>query len=367
MQIEFDLTDYELENLKRKIDELDPVAQSEVIVKYLSKNYTQRRLGKKLGKTRDWVAKRVQFMRALDKLKGAERKEVKELVRKRAMRSTTPSSRAISMDVVIVIADFPKKQRGEILSKHPTVAEVRRLIDEYRQSESSEAKLRVLEGELSNAYFALEGMFEWAFFNVELSRTTCVRNISATLKKKVENFIDIMWYKNKRFGFGVLISQDRIMDEETLNERINWLEFKENKRIEILQKAIKDCNELIIAMVKELESQVRQVPFFTKEISLLKTEIALLRRLKTSGSGRDLDLFSRIPQDKHKKVYYALCKAFHPDKAHGLSDDEKAECEELLKIITNWWSEHLEQECVLVKRVPSIGTLPRLETHLACS
>ena len=27
MQIEFDLTDYELENLKRKVDELDPVAQ----------------------------------------------------------------------------------------------------------------------------------------------------------------------------------------------------------------------------------------------------------------------------------------------------------------------------------------------------
>ena len=63
MQIEFDLTDYELENLKRKIDELDPVAQSEVIVKYLGKNYTQRRLGKKLGKTRDWVAKRVHPVR----------------------------------------------------------------------------------------------------------------------------------------------------------------------------------------------------------------------------------------------------------------------------------------------------------------
>ena len=342
MQIEFDLTDHELENLKRKIDGLDPVAQAEKVVDYLGKNYTQRRLGKKLGKTRDWVAKRVQFMRALDKLKGAERKEVKELVR----------NGAISMDVVIVIADLPKKQRGEILSKHPTVAEVRRLIYEYRQSESSEAKLKVsaptpeagfrLEGELSNSYFALEGMFEWAFFNVELSRTTCVRNIPSSLLKRVENFIDIMWYKNQRFGFGVLISQDRMMDEETLNERINWLELSENKRIEILKKAIMDCNELIIAMVKELESQVRQVPFLTEEISLLKVEIALLRRLKTSGSGRDLDLFSRIPQDKHKKVYYALCKAFHPDKAHGLSDDEKAECEELLKIITNWWSEHLE-------------------------
>ncbi|MFQ5674681.1 MAG: hypothetical protein ACE5G1_02190, partial [bacterium] len=257
MQIEFDLTDSELVNLK--IDTLDPVTQAEKVMEYLDRNYTQKKLGEKLSKTRDWVAKRVRFIRALDKLKGAERKGAEELVR----------DGTISMDVVVLVANLPQDQRRQIISRHPTVAEARRLLYEYRQSGSSRAKLKVLEGKLSRAYLELEGMFEQAFFNLELSRATHVRNISSSLKKRVENFIDVMWYKNQRFGFGALISQDRMMDEETLNERISWLELKENKRIEILKKAINNCHKLIIAMVEELEGKARQVPALTNKISSL--------------------------------------------------------------------------------------------------
>ena len=37
MQMNFDLTDIEIVNLKRKIDELDPVAQAEKVVEYISR------------------------------------------------------------------------------------------------------------------------------------------------------------------------------------------------------------------------------------------------------------------------------------------------------------------------------------------
>jgi len=67
MQQQFDFDDIELANLMRRIDKLDPVAQAEAVVKHLD-GYTQKELGDKLGRTRDWIAKRVQFMRALEKV-----------------------------------------------------------------------------------------------------------------------------------------------------------------------------------------------------------------------------------------------------------------------------------------------------------
>ncbi len=194
MQMNFDLTDIEIVNLKRKIDELDPVAQSEVIVKHLGKNYTQKQLGEKLGKTRDWVAKRVQFIRALAKLPKSEQEELKNLAR----------HRKISVEVIILVADFPSKQRQTILSKHPTVSEARRLMDEYRQSQSSEAKLRVLEGQLSKAYIELERVFSQVFLlSVVIKNAFCQKIISPSLTKKVEEYIDKNWYKNYRFGLEV--------------------------------------------------------------------------------------------------------------------------------------------------------------------
>lgn len=55
MQMEFDITNLELANLKRKIGQLDPVTQAEKVVEYLDGNYTQKQLGEKLGKSRDWI------------------------------------------------------------------------------------------------------------------------------------------------------------------------------------------------------------------------------------------------------------------------------------------------------------------------
>jgi len=156
-----------------------------------------------------------------------------------------------------------------------------------------------------------------------------------------------MWYKNQRFGFGVLISQDRIMDDETLNERINWLELKENKRIEILRKAIQECYELIIAMVKELEGKARQVPALTNEISSLKSEIAKLRfRLKTlevqarkdvrgvsiSFGGGIPPLVLDIAAEQLSMLYKVLALAFHPDK----HPEDRQHYDDLMKEINSW-------------------------------
>ena len=85
MQMEIDLTDVEIAILKSRIGELDPVAQAEAVVKYLGKSCTQEQLGERLGKTRDWIAKRVQFIRALGKLPKSEQKETKKLVRHRTV------------------------------------------------------------------------------------------------------------------------------------------------------------------------------------------------------------------------------------------------------------------------------------------
>ena len=331
MQIEFDLTDYELENLKRKIDELDPVAQAEKVAEYIGKDYTQKQLGEKLSKTRDWVAKRVQFMRALDKLKGAERKEVKELVR----------NGAISMDVIILVADFPSKQRQTILSKHPTVSEARRLIDEYRQSQSSEAKLRVLEGQLSKAYIELEKMFANVFLSeVVTMHAICRKSISPSLSKKVEEFINDTWYQNYRFGLEVRIDPDRAMDDEMLQQRIAWLELPEKERILILQKTVADCQILCLDMVEELKTKARQVPGLVKALESLRIQLALMKELKPPRAGGfSLDLGNSIPPlkldikvEQFDVLYRTLAKAFHPDK-HTENQDW---FEEIMKSINVW-------------------------------
>ena len=323
MQMEFDLTNVEIVTLKSKIGELDPVAQAEAVVKYLGKSCTQEQLsagvavsnfpGERLGKTRDWIAKRVQFIRALDKLPKSEQKEAKELVR----------HRTISMDVVILVADLPRKQRKEILSAHPMVAEARRLINVSKMSQSPKAKLRVLEDGLSPAYIALETIFGNVItLGVGTVHAFGSEIISASLYKRAEKFIDVMWYKNRRFGFGVLISQERIMDEETLNERINWLEFKENKRIEILQKAIADCQSLCFNMINELETKAQQVDGLTKAVESLQMQL-VLERMKRAVSTSDfsLNFGNGIPALKldvsgsQLDIFYrTLAKAFHPDK-----------------------------------------------------
>ncbi len=181
MQQNFDFTENELDNLRLKIDKLDLVAQAEVIVGYLGGNYTQKQLGEKLGKTRDWVAKRVQFIRALDKLPKAERKEVENFVR----------HHTISMDVVILIVDLPKEQRQEILSKHPTVSEARRLIDELNQNKSTTAKLRLLERSKSKAYSEIELIFKKEISYISNIKGECRDFISKNLNWKISNFISL--------------------------------------------------------------------------------------------------------------------------------------------------------------------------------
>jgi len=331
MQMKFDLTDTEIVNLKRKIDELDPVAQSEVIVKYLGKNYTQKQLGAKLGKTRDWVAKRVQFIKSLEKLPEAEQKKVKNLVR----------HHTISLDVVILIADLPKEQRWEILSKRPTVAEARRLIYEYRQSQSSEAKLRVLEGRLSKAYIELEKMFSRVLlWSVATIHGWCHRSISPLLSIKVEEFINEIWDNNYRFGVGVQVNVDREMDVEMLRQRINWLELPESKRIEILQKAIADCQILSYDMVKELESQARQLPSLRNMVNELQLQLALFKLGNYQNvEGVSLNFGNGIPPlvlniagDQFKMLYRALAGAFHPDK----HPKDKQQYDAIMKNINVW-------------------------------
>jgi hypothetical protein len=210
MQQQFDFGDIELANLVCRIDKLDPVAQAEAVVKHLD-GYTQKELGGKLGKTRDWIAKRVQFMRALDKVTKAEQKEIKELVR----------CHTISMDVVILVVDLPPKQRKDILCQHPTVAQARRLVNGYHQNQSPEARLRVLEGELSKAYIELESLVEDVIRNVAFSHASCGKSLSVSLSKQVENFIDDIWHKNHRFGLKVRLGRDRTMDAEMLKQRIS--------------------------------------------------------------------------------------------------------------------------------------------------
>ena len=333
MQIEFDLTDYELENLKRKIDELDPVAQAEVIVKHLGKNYTQKQLGKKLSKTRDWVAKRVQFIRALEKFPKSEQEELKNLVR----------HRKISVEVIILVADFPSKQRQTILSKHPTVSEARRLIDEYRQSQSSEAKLRVLEGQLPKAYIELEIMFGNVItFGVATAHAICRKSISPSLSKKVEEFINDTWYQNYRFGLEVRIDPDRAMDDEMLQQRIAWLELPERERIKILEKTVVDCQHLSWDVVEELESQARQVPSLIDKVKSLQLELAEFQIDKAYGKTTDgvsikfgngtPPLTLNLSGDQFKMLYQALAKAFHPDK----HPKDKQQYDAIMKDINVW-------------------------------
>lgn len=336
-QQQFDFGEIELANLKRRIDELDPVAQALAVVKHLD-DYTQKELGEKLGKTRDWVAKRVQFISALRKLSSdKEREDVKELVRQRTS----------SMDVVIAVVDLSKEQRWEIFSKHPTVEAARRLVNEYHQNRSPEAKLKVLEGELPKAYIELEGMVEDVIRNVALSHASCGKSLSVSLSKQVEIFIDDIWHENRRFGPKVWVDYNRTRDAETLKQRIAWLELSETERTKILQPAIADCHNLTWDMMKELESQATQVPFLTKQNTSLQAEIALLRlhvkysemQGSKSVGGVSINFGNGLPSlnlniagDQLKVLYRALSLAFHPDK----HPEGRRQYEEAMKVINAW-------------------------------
>ncbi|MBC8233373.1 hypothetical protein H8E77_27815 [bacterium] len=197
MQIEIDFTEYELENLNCKIDKLDPITQAEKVMEYLGKNYTQKQLGEKVSKTRDWIAKRVQFIRALKKLSEAEQKKAKKLVQ----------DSSISLDVIILIAntELSLKQRQNIIAKHPTVSEARRLIDEYRQSQSSEAKVRVLERQLSKAYIEFEEIVVDVLISLGMTRNYCGHDIPSSLDKEIVNFLKVNWFENYRYGLEVHI------------------------------------------------------------------------------------------------------------------------------------------------------------------
>lgn len=329
MQMKFDLTDTEIVNLKRKIDELDPVAQAEKVVDYLGKNYTQKQLGEKLGKTRDWIAKRVQFIRAVEKLPKSEQEEIKNLVRHHTS----------SMDVVILVADLPNEQRQQIISKHPKVEEARRMVDELKQHESTEARLRMLERSKSKTYSEIELIFRKQISHLSNIQIVCSSFISSSLNQKIISFIKEKWTDNPKLN-------PNIMTESVMRCRVMWLSKSEDVKLRELHGYIEECQTLCSKIVGELEDKAVELVIYKAELQSVYAQLrqahAELESLKGGKHGKsgDLDLFNRIPKDKRQTVYHALCKAFHPDKAHDISEDKKVEQTELLKIITNWWREY---------------------------
>lgn len=202
-----------------------------------------------------------------------------------------------------------------------------------------ETRLKVLEGELSKVYIELEGMFERVICNVSTSHAFCSRSLPFSLSKRVEKFIDDIWYKNYRFGLEAR-TDDRMMDAEMLKQRIAWLELSEKERIKILQKTIADCHKFIGEMVKELSYQVTKVPVLTNEISSLKAKIASLEMQgQKNVSGVSISFGNRIPPlslniagDQLKSLYRALSVTFHPDK----HPEDRQQYGEIMKAINVW-------------------------------
>jgi hypothetical protein len=328
MQMEFDLTSVEIAALKKKIDELDPVAQAEKVVDYLGKNYTQKQLGEKLGKTRDWVAKRVQFIRALEKLPKQEQEEIRNLVRQHSL----------SMDVVILVADLPKEQRQQIISMCPTVAKAKKLICVYRQGESAEAKLKALEGQLSKAYIEFEEMVGGDLFSFSLTHSSCGNSLPAKLNREIEKFLKKKIDENYRFGREVYKTAGKAKDMQMLSLRIIWLELPEKERIRELHNTLRQCQTLYHDMIKELESQARQVPSLMNMVNDLRFQLGSLK-LGDYKDGFSINLGGGIPPlvfdmkpDKLEKFYRKLAMTFHPDK----NLDDSAWCEQVMKSITAW-------------------------------
>lgn len=372
MQTNFDFTD--------TIDTLDPVAQAEVVIEYLDKNYTQKQLGEKLGKTRDWIAKRVQFIRALDKLPEAERKEVENLVR----------HHTISIDVVILIVGLPKEQRWHIFSKCPTIAEARGLIDEYRQHLSPTAKLKVLENGLSEKYIVFERMVGYEIANLAVINDEC-SGVLSSLHKQCVAFIAEVWDNNYRFGPPVQSDFDGNRAGEMLRQRIAWLELPEKQRLVELQETITHCfswcqkivNQLnkskaaevpsLMDTVKRLQSELESVPSELKsklrsvpselnseklnrlmvelernlaqsELASVQSELEALRRLRdlrSNTGGVTIDPGNGYPSlvldissdEELKTLHRTLAVAFHPDK----HTDNKEQYEGFMKDTNIWW------------------------------
>lgn len=312
-QGEFNFGDIELMNLKRKLSSFDPVTQAEKVVEQLQAGNTQEQLGSKLGKSRDWIAKRVQFIKCLHKLPQAERKEARQLV----------AQRKISMDVIILVVDLPKKQRLFILSKHPMVAEARQIVDEFRQKIDPKAKLKVLENALSPTYLALEQTFASTIqWGIGTLRAYGPKSLSYEMMTQLNKLYDKLWFENYRFGANTQDSSEWGLADEEIPIRIDWLQMPEKERIAQIGNAITECDKLAFDAIGALTDKARKVNELNRTVNDLQIQLLLERMKKKVGVGDfSLNIGNGIPplnldvkSEQVAHFYRTLALAFHPDK-----------------------------------------------------
>jgi len=311
-----------IENIQR--ENLDLEDEARAIKKLKDTGITESQVGEKIGKTRGYVAKKLLYLRDLDKLD--ELIEEKEINKDEAEKfKADVRRRTISPEVLrqAVKTDL-RWARKEILEKSPTVEKARRMT-RNRNYKTQEADREEFEQKIWEEFKKLYRKKREEYVNLmtEGDRKQLDSVFKVLLHNRlsfstmVSNFID-KWKKKIRFSETEILSYFTRGEKKKFDHIDFWVIYplwrlKEKPSI----KELVDYSLIKLKRLVEMEAAKRKALFedFQKEWQEIRQapeeENIFFPNIRKANL---LSIFGQLPEGIWKKIHRCLSLKFHPDK-----------------------------------------------------